>query len=714
MKRTSRGFTLIEMVVIAPIVILLIGAFIALIVNLTGEVLSSRGSTSLTYDVQDALNHIEDDVKLSTTFLAVNNVSVATTKQGYSTDMTNGSTVNFTNIQKAGGSPASLILNGLVTNGNPMASTTRLVYLANAPYACDNEANYIKNTPMSMNIVYFVDAHNVLWRRVLMRSDYNSGSLRCGSASPWQQPSCSVGYNPTTMPFCRTNDMRLLEGVNASDFKVKYFASADAATASTTVDDPSITNDSTRNSALQSLPTVSVSLTARKNIAGRDISATGSIRVTRLDSTASAIAAESVPTAIPAVPVVSASVSDGHNVTFSWPRVAGATSYDLSYRINGGAWQNNGTTTEMGSNTRSYTVTSGTHTDTVEARVRASNALGTSGYGNGSIVIPLWAPLTLRGGWTNFNDGYNTAAYTKTKAGLVLLKGLLKNSTTPVAGEIIATLPSDYAPGGGTLAFGTSMAPGALGRIDVRTSGDIVANTSQASWTSLDPIRFLPASAPYTRSNPTLQNSWVNYDSGYAPASYAKDSSGRITVQGLVKSGVMTDNTIIFTVPNNTSYAPPQYLHVSSRTPSYSYLGVKNDVPSIVAKGAGSTSNLSLNLTYLPITTTPATTWSNLTLQASWVNYGAQYSTAQYTVDGAGVVQLKGLIRGGTMTAGGSIAKIPTGVFACPAARTMYVTANDGAYSRVDVGVNGNIYYYGASNGWFSLDDISYLAEKNC
>ena len=52
----SRGFTLVEMMVIAPIVILAIGAFITLIVNLTGEIMSSRGSNMVTYNVQNALN----------------------------------------------------------------------------------------------------------------------------------------------------------------------------------------------------------------------------------------------------------------------------------------------------------------------------------------------------------------------------------------------------------------------------------------------------------------------------------------------------------------------------------------------------------------------------------------------------------------------------------------------------------------------------------
>ena len=96
--RYSRGFTLVEMAVIAPIVVLLIGAFIALIVNLTGNVMSARGKNVLVYDTQDALSRIEDDVKLSSTFLAVNNIDLSSTKQGYRdypSTGTTGSTTNF-------------------------------------------------------------------------------------------------------------------------------------------------------------------------------------------------------------------------------------------------------------------------------------------------------------------------------------------------------------------------------------------------------------------------------------------------------------------------------------------------------------------------------------------------------------------------------------------------------------------------------------------
>ena len=94
----SRGFTLVEMLVVAPIVILFIGGMIYLLVNITGETLASRSEDALSFDLQQALNRVEDDVRRSDKFLAVNDIALTTTGQGYGDTTTTGSTTSFTNI----------------------------------------------------------------------------------------------------------------------------------------------------------------------------------------------------------------------------------------------------------------------------------------------------------------------------------------------------------------------------------------------------------------------------------------------------------------------------------------------------------------------------------------------------------------------------------------------------------------------------------------
>lgn len=281
----TTGFTLVEMLVVAPIVILLISGFIALIVNVTGEVLASRASNVLSYNVQDALNRIERDVKMSSAFLAVNDIDISTTKQGYGGTVSTGSTVNFTNVDKtsSSGSPASLILRAAATTRNPLnasVSDNDLVYLAGSPNACTTYATYSSNTPMFTNIVYFVQ-DNALWRRTIMPVNYNNPSVRCGDA-PWQVPSCIEGYT-SALTFCQTNDEKIIVGVSSTNFVMQYFANS-STTTSDTASVNSGSTDATRNAALANTPSVNVTITANQTVAGRDISRTASMRVTRATS----------------------------------------------------------------------------------------------------------------------------------------------------------------------------------------------------------------------------------------------------------------------------------------------------------------------------------------------------------------------------------------------------------------------------------------------
>lgn len=706
MQESKRGFTLVEMMVVAPIVILLIGAFIALIINLTGEVMSSRGSNVLTYNLQDALNQIEEDVKLSSTYLSRTNIDLTSTKQGYGGTSTTGSTTPFTNIQKSGGSSASLILNGLVTNGNPMSNLTGYIYLANSPNPCTSAGEYSNNRPMSMNIVYYVDNKNTLWRRVIMPSNYATPSVRCGTAAPWQQPSCTPGYDTTSLPFCKTNDVRLIDGVAPSDFVIQYFSSASSTSADTTTNNPTITDDAVRATALQATPTVAVTITAKQTVAGRDIVRSGTVRATRLDTNASSIAIDAPPTAVPAVPTVTSTVYYGHNVTFTWPRVATATSYDLEWRVNGGAWQADAQATNIDNNSRSYTVTAGGHQDTVEARVRSANVLGDSAWGSNSLTIPLWAPLISKNGWTDYDQEYATAAYTKTKAGVVMLKGLVKGGT----GDI-GVLPPDYAPQKNIM-FATSSNQ-AVGRLDVRPDGTVDAEVANSAWFSLDGTAFMPSDTTFT--NFTYQNGWTTWDpANWNPASYAVDGVGRVHLRGLMQGGTVTAGTTIFSVP--TAILAPEYTHwVQIVNNSAGHLSSVPSNSSVIAKNGATTSFNSVSAMYYTSARTTGTTcttqWCNMSLQNGWVHYGAPFSTPQYTKGSDGIVNLKGLIKSGTAAA---ITTLPSGY--CPKQRLLMTVITADAWGRVDMvpQSNGTCILTGSSYSttWLSLDSFKYIADQ--
>ncbi len=272
------GFTLVEMLIIAPIVILMIGIFISAIVSMTGDVLATRASNSMAYNIQDALNRIQSDVNLSGSFLATNNINVIS-PQGYN----DNDATPFHNANSSSAIGQILILNTYATTSNPTILTRNIVYISNQPNSCSN-ALVNQNQPLMMNIVYFVK-NNTLWRRVIAPANYATTGCVNGSVDkPWQQPSCSATATGT---MCVAKDEKLVDNIQSGGFCVSYFTTPGANTsganacndplASSTANDGSQT-DNVRQAALQTASTISVTISAANTIAGRDITQSGTIR----------------------------------------------------------------------------------------------------------------------------------------------------------------------------------------------------------------------------------------------------------------------------------------------------------------------------------------------------------------------------------------------------------------------------------------------------
>ena len=83
--------------------------------------------------------------------------------------------------------------------------------------------------------------------------------------------------------------------------------------------------------------------------------------------------------------------------------------------------------------------------------------------------------------------------------------------------------------------------------------------------------------------------------------------------------------------------------------------------------------------------------WSTLTLQNGWTKYNsAAYSPAQYKKSADGIVTIRGLIKGGTTTAGTVLATLPVGYR--PSARVIVNgTIPTVGRARIDVDTDGSI-----------------------
>lgn len=645
----------------------------------------TRGANALAYSVQDALSRIEADVKLSTTFLAKNSITPIASPQGY-----DNSTSDFIN---AGPNGNMLILNTLATTGNPLSTSSGLVYLKDQPNACaSTQVN--QNTPMTMNVIYFVK-DNTLWRRTVAPANYSTA----GCVVPWQQPSCSPTISGA---FCKTQDNRLVDNVDPEDFILQYFNSA-GATADDGVAVDSGQTDAQRGAALQSDTTVVASLNVDKTIAGRDINQRGAIRSTRLDVNASTIAPV-VPDVVPAAPTVAGSIkpTTPTTVDFAWNSVPGATSYTLNYTLDAGG-ANQWVSGLINSPNTSFSVQS-LHGRIVCATVSASSPAGTSPLGSMCITIPVWASMVFQNNWSNYHPTYTPASFTKTASGLVVLKGLIKAGTA-TTGAIIAALPAGYAPSDALIFENTSNQT--FGRIDVYPDGTVRFNIGSNAWYSLDGISYMPAAASFNAMSPLL-NAWVATAGWSAPA-YMTDSAGRVHTKGLISSGTATNPTPVATLPAGSR--PAEYSHFTNINSNVNGHISIDTAGNILAKG-GSNSFLSLQTMFYPAgraTGTNCTTqWCNLTLLNGWLVY-AGYTAPQYTKSSDGVVMIKGLIRAGS----GAIANLPAGY--CPKNQLLLTVQQNATWERLDItaGTGGgcSIIPLTMSTAWTALDSINYLAE---
>jgi hypothetical protein len=97
--------------------------------------------------------------------------------------------------------------------------------------------------------------------------------------------------------------------------------------------------------------------------------------------------------------------------------------------------------------------------------------------------------------------------------------------------------------------------------------------------------------------------------------------------------------------------------------------------------------------------------WHEPALQNGWVNYGAGYNDAAYTLTDDGWVRLRGLVKSGTLAK--AIFTLPVGYR--PVSRWLLgVSTNPDAQGRCDILPDGQVLAYSGNAGWFCLDDVTF------
>lgn len=248
-NRPQSGFTLIEVLLVAPIIILAVMIVVGLMVVMTGDVIISRQRVAFAYSNQTALDQIEQDIRTGTQALATSG----------SLPSPQGSDAGFTGTAAFANPGSYLVIEANATTANPIDSTRQLVFYASQPYACGS-ANESNNSTMRVKIIYYVDG-TTLRRRTIVPS-YTSSSV---CQTPWQRNSCKNGS--TAASICQGYDDTVASNVSA--FTVSYYPNSSS---TTSVPSPDNTTG-----------TVVVSLTQSGLAAGGTVSYTGTMRASLLN-----------------------------------------------------------------------------------------------------------------------------------------------------------------------------------------------------------------------------------------------------------------------------------------------------------------------------------------------------------------------------------------------------------------------------------------------
>lgn len=250
------GFTLVELLVISPVLILMVTVMVGLLVNLTSDNLLSNGNIDIAADVNTALGEIEDDVTLSPRYLTTKDTAFS---DPYGPD-NSGAAWSY-----KGSSATSrvLITRTYATDTSPKDPSKKPVYISQ--YGCE-DAVLPSNPVLETNVIYFV-RNGTLYRRTLT----DTSQTLCNPQ--WQRQTCPPEI-ASPQVICKAHDSILLTGV--TDFTVQYYTnSGDTA--------PIDAYNSTDPAILNSAKTIVISTTSSRIVAGETLSHSSSIRISRLN-----------------------------------------------------------------------------------------------------------------------------------------------------------------------------------------------------------------------------------------------------------------------------------------------------------------------------------------------------------------------------------------------------------------------------------------------
>lgn len=396
---------------------------------------------------------------------------------------------------------------------------------------------------------------------------------------------------------------------------------------------------------------------------------------------------------------------------FYWNAVSGATTYYVRYKVDSGAWSswsNNGASTSY-----TYTASEVFRNQVVTIQVKGNDGtVDLTASKTASATVPAWISCDLQNSWLDYGYSYNTAQFTKTSAGVVVLKGLVASGVT-TSQTLICQLPVGFRPDS-RLLFGNAT-NSTNGRVDVASDGRVEFIPGSNAWYTLNAM-FLASTSGWTTLTSPSTPTWVDYGSGFSGAKAKQDSLGRTHIQGLVKSGNYNGVFTAYNLPSNFGPTSGRDIYASHAGGAMGDINIDQSA-GIVTRTLPNNSYWSINALIYPNAFTGVAGWQTATLSNSWVNYGGTYSTAGYIKGSDGIVSLRGLIKSGTTTAWTALLtsgnKLPVGYRPKDTVICDVATSPD-VYARIDVLTDGTVRLgdTGASASWISLAGCDFVADQ--
>ncbi len=266
----SAGFTLIEIGIIVPILIVtVLIIFDALFAMIRASEVES-GKIDLTFDKQTAINNVESDVILASLFLP--SVDSGMTTDPYK-PTTNGNAWSY-----LGDSSTSRVLIARLysTTLNPLDANRQPAFIGNPAGSECNATNIYYNNVQQYNAIYFVRDSNLYRRRLIDKT-----TLLCDPGQ-YQKFSCpsqdyltSKGLG-TRNGTCQADDELL--AANVSSFTVQYYSSK---TSTTPLDVYAVSADP---DLVTTAADAEITLTLSKKVSGETITTTSKLRMSKLNA----------------------------------------------------------------------------------------------------------------------------------------------------------------------------------------------------------------------------------------------------------------------------------------------------------------------------------------------------------------------------------------------------------------------------------------------